>query len=284
MLNVIEEIVDYNKQNLSTLTDICKPLFDNFGFTSFGYTRIKNNSRRIILETNNQWLEYYAQLKFSETNCGSNSLVYNILQAMKHNTSQEFYMHSLSGKPNNPQHEFLASIDIWNCLSLYTHEKDFIEVFHFATNTNNEKVLNFFLNNKELCQRFFNYFHSKMDLLNIENAPCISTPEFTNLFTQDQTQLDSHEQEKIRNYLNETSTNKCYLKTHNIHITRREAECLYHLSLGKTFKEIARLLKISPRTIETHINTLKDKTLCHTKGELINIAHHNYLDISNRNL
>ncbi|MBX9786210.1 MAG: helix-turn-helix transcriptional regulator [Alphaproteobacteria bacterium] len=42
-------------------------------------------------------------------------------------------------------------------------------------------------------------------------------------------------------------------------MSRREIECLFHVSKGKSMKEIALLLNLSPRTIESHLNSSKMK-------------------------
>lgn len=55
----------------------------------------------------------------------------------------------------------------------------------------------------------------------------------------------------------------------DVHLSKREAECLYQLRLGKTAKESAKALNISPRTVETHLENIKQKTLCKTKLELM---------------
>ncbi len=52
-------------------------------------------------------------------------------------------------------------------------------------------------------------------------------------------------------------------------ISKREFECLSHLSKGFTAKEIARELKLSPRTIEYHIHRIRLKTDLHRKSQLV---------------
>lgn len=56
----------------------------------------------------------------------------------------------------------------------------------------------------------------------------------------------------------------------NLPFSQREAECLKYLHLGKSSKEIGRLLKLSPRTIESYVNNIKQKTNCQTLTELLN--------------
>lgn len=55
----------------------------------------------------------------------------------------------------------------------------------------------------------------------------------------------------------------------SIKFTRREKECLESLSSGKSAKQIARDLSISPRTVEAHIDNMKFKLGCRTRIELL---------------
>jgi DNA-binding CsgD family transcriptional regulator len=52
-------------------------------------------------------------------------------------------------------------------------------------------------------------------------------------------------------------------------LSDREKACMYHLSQGLTLKEIARQLNLSPRTIETYIERVKEKLNCKNKADLI---------------
>lgn len=51
--------------------------------------------------------------------------------------------------------------------------------------------------------------------------------------------------------------------------TNREQECIYLLLRGASIKDIAKLLAISPRTIEVYFNNIKDKMQCVKKSLLI---------------
>jgi DNA-binding CsgD family transcriptional regulator len=55
-------------------------------------------------------------------------------------------------------------------------------------------------------------------------------------------------------------------------LTNKQAECLFYLLRGKSNKEIAHILKRSPRTIEDHIALLRDKFNCLNKSQLIEKA------------
>ena len=54
-----------------------------------------------------------------------------------------------------------------------------------------------------------------------------------------------------------------------IYLTKKDLLCLRMLASGKTMKEIGSQLKISPRTVEAHLNTIKNKTGLLCKSQLI---------------
>ncbi|USO01950.1 MAG: PAS domain-containing protein [Alphaproteobacteria bacterium] len=54
-----------------------------------------------------------------------------------------------------------------------------------------------------------------------------------------------------------------------IRLTARQAECLMHLSMGKTFKQIALLIDREIRTVESHLESLKRKLGVNSTSALI---------------
>jgi DNA-binding CsgD family transcriptional regulator len=63
-----------------------------------------------------------------------------------------------------------------------------------------------------------------------------------------------------------------YLQTS---LSVRQNECLFYLVKGYTAKQTAQKLGCSHRTIETHIDHIKNKLKCTTKGQLIELAFEN---------
>ncbi len=63
----------------------------------------------------------------------------------------------------------------------------------------------------------------------------------------------------------------------SINFTNRENEILTHICNGKTTKEIANLLNISPRTVEVHKSNIFYKTGTNNTGNLIAVAIKNQL-------
>lgn len=52
-------------------------------------------------------------------------------------------------------------------------------------------------------------------------------------------------------------------------LTLAESSCLSYFSQGLTAKEIAQVQKLSPRTIENHLQNIKNKLNIHSKSRLI---------------
>lgn len=62
---------------------------------------------------------------------------------------------------------------------------------------------------------------------------------------------------------------KYKISSSNLILSIRESECLYYFLRGKTAKSIARILEISAKTVEYHINNIKEKMGCYSKEQLI---------------
>lgn len=84
------------------------------------------------------------------------------------------------------------------------------------------------------------------------------------LFQPDYISSDNHKNKQF-----------CYLfqeKNQNSLLTEREDECLFFLLRRKTAKDISKILSLSHRTIEDHIENIRTKLKCSSKSELIEKA------------
>jgi DNA-binding CsgD family transcriptional regulator len=87
------------------------------------------------------------------------------------------------------------------------------------------------------------------------------------------TLVQGYQQASLPTRLNETSTPKL--------LTLREQTCVYYLTKGFTFAEIAKHLYLSPRTVEKHIANIKIKLGVRTRAELIfRVCELGYLQIN----
>ena len=61
-------------------------------------------------------------------------------------------------------------------------------------------------------------------------------------------------------------------KIEQFNLSPKQSECLFYLLRGMTSKKIADILKVSPRTIEAHVMSIKHKMDCSNKSEVIDKA------------
>lgn len=57
--------------------------------------------------------------------------------------------------------------------------------------------------------------------------------------------------------------------TNKLILSNRQIECLALLNVGKTVKEIGKILELSPRTVEDYLNNIKQKLGCRNLRQLI---------------
>ncbi len=55
-------------------------------------------------------------------------------------------------------------------------------------------------------------------------------------------------------------------------LTQKQEACLFFLIRGKTIKETAKILNLSPRTVESHLQAIKNKFNCDCKTQVIEKA------------
>ncbi|MDX1901287.1 MAG: helix-turn-helix transcriptional regulator [Gammaproteobacteria bacterium] len=71
--------------------------------------------------------------------------------------------------------------------------------------------------------------------------------------------------------VSKTETHELYFirKAIESGLTSRQAHCLYHLAKGKTIKQIASALTLSPRTVEHYLEVIKLKWKCEHRHQMI---------------
>ena len=61
-------------------------------------------------------------------------------------------------------------------------------------------------------------------------------------------------------------------KYNNVYFTKREVECMVWLMRGRTFRDVAKIIGVSHRTVEEYVNNMRRKLHCRNKVELIELV------------
>lgn len=80
--------------------------------------------------------------------------------------------------------------------------------------------------------------------------------------------------QKLANYSKKNNNNVWLLSEDypNMNLSARQQQCLFYTIQGKTAKEIGAILNLSPRTIESYIEQIKNVLNCYSKSALVEKA------------
>lgn len=252
----MEEIYNYNVPEitathpyLSTCTDVAeisKPL-ERLGITYFSYSRVEKTGGRIYTLNTPAMLDLYFKGK------------YYLVGKME--GYPELYKPQIVMWDTLPSQiitdNILRPLNIDHGMYMIEPHADYCDFFGFATKKGNSSIINTYLSQLEYLKSFANYFKERaVNIIRKVDEKKIILPfnrdiiDFTNCQqTEGSVAINSDEYRAI--------------------FSARQLEVAKILLQGKATKDIANELKLSPRTIEMHINLLKAKLKCHKLSELI---------------
>lgn len=148
---------------------------------------------------------------------------------------------------------------------------DCVELFVFVSKATQVNALNTYLNNIEVLEKFKYYFKNKaLQLREKGEKNRILLPENFRLNLKSSSH-DAILAEVKTSFDKDLSLHHYELRDLNATLSKREMDCLYYLGKGFTIKGIGRELNLSPRTVEAYLNSIKDKTGCYSKNDLIKL-------------
>ena len=261
---------EYNNAAAPIINNICEEFFLNFGLTTFVYIRIFNDGRYLLLSNHTDWAKYWFQNIQTIKNTTFQSELQNVPK------KEPFYFlwdTASDGKLMHVHNDF----GMWHGFDIDFRLEDSVEVWSFSASADREQINSFYLNNFKLFHRICLYFREKSFSylkINDKNKLAFFKEDIDISFNSS---LIKSEEANI--FFSNLLPDKYSLKTKNGHtnLSKRELECLIHLSHGKTAKEIGKILHISPRTVESYILSTKDKTGLNNKSELLDLIRNDTL-------
>jgi DNA-binding CsgD family transcriptional regulator len=266
---VFDPVFQYNRQNIHRLLDICDPLKKHFGITHFGYFRLLDDGRYIIVSNKQSILEL--------TVC--NDYLFRTEYASQ--LTQDLYKGETNKIiwPTNIKDETIEVFrenGLYNGFNIIREREGTLECYWFGTDKEHPLIETLYKNHSSILEKFVVYFHKighelcdtsdntrqGISLSLRKNYPVIKDMfEGTNPWEKETLAFNLLLDSKLQNKIHEIAKMN--------HLTSREFDCLFHLSAGRTAKEIALALNISPRTVEAHIDKIRVKTVCTTQKEII---------------
>lgn len=255
MINEINKYaLRFNEATADRVKSLCAPLFNNAGVTHFGYLKILNDGRMLRLTNNVEWTKKYFEKAY-----------YNDIDfySMKNAPNSGFRLSLLVGKPEGNHCLALCNdYNVWNAIVLYEKFNNYCKHCFFGAHKDNIEAVNFYINNIPLLRKFLFYFEEEAsDLLKNSNQKSLISTQVK--ICQNSLQEEQKNEEILRQIYSQDSHGLPFS------FSKREAECLKYLLRGKSAKEIARTLDLSPRTVETYIVNIKQKTGNKRKSQII---------------
>lgn len=248
------------------LTEICQCL-EPFGIHHFTYIKQYKNGSRISLSNKPEWIADYYNLKLYES-----SLFEDPFIGPKTSFNVWFGDYDLS--------VYLHGRDYYNtmhAISITRVSQNYCESFLFSTTPDNPEAIHYLSNNRDILYHFILYFKDKgKKILQLAEKNKIlfekMTSDTSSSKYSDKNWINEMDRQKKNFFENITlSQIKLNITSNEIKISSREIECIHHLLNHKSSRQTAEIMNISPRTVETYLENIKNKLLCESKADLIEI-------------
>jgi DNA-binding CsgD family transcriptional regulator len=254
----ISDALTFNYNINEVVSRLSRPLHVNFGIDTFSYMKIYNN-KILYISDDMELVEFYIKNK-----------LYNLT----------FYQTHISKIGNQEKYLVLwddlrsvffskSNIGLKNGVSIYKKYNNYVEMWNFLSNNKDQAMYETYINNIPYFERFIIYFKNRAnEILDTSNARLFLLRDSHLILDTNPSIAENHR----HNFLLMTILSKIKTSTKGeVVISKRELQCLYLLSLGKSVKEIANAFHLSSRTVEYHINKLKSKLNCQYQSELLRI-------------
>lgn len=272
-INSNKSAFEFSSQAIKQVVDLCSPI-NSIGIRCFRYMRLYKDCTYIVLTNGfEDFLEdSMSTLKDLGKFWGSH------IKYVK-NGFDPFLMqwpHDAFKKDINMN--LFHKYDFWNGVSLIYRYDNYIDIVSFALGASHKDNCGLLVNNKEFLKTFINHFREKSSNL-LESKEKSKLALFGNRFDTAYSPNPLLEKVKIVEKQLKRSMVRSF---EDLKLSPRELECLELMSHGKTAKEIAQEIQISPRTVESYVTNIKVKTECNYKSELIDFFFKNQYKIKRK--
>lgn len=236
------------------INEIIKPLTDFFGLSSFVYQKNFLDGSEIRLSNQPKWIHHFYANK--------------LYQKSVFETHPQRFEKTHIIWAALPQHKGVLKeareFNIDHGITFVEPCSDGCEFFFIGTTSDKPEVMAHYLNNIDILERFLVYFRDKA-------APLIKEAHQHRLTIPNKF-IEAPQTNLIGNF-----DRSAFLQAINIKhpFTPREIACIELLLKGYTLKMIAQELDISVRTVETHLDHIKNKVGVSSKAALVKYLHTN---------
>jgi DNA-binding CsgD family transcriptional regulator len=255
----------YSPRVSADLRKICEPL-KNLGITYVACARIFNDFTSYFLSTDWDSTDHHFKNEYPIGRYIPES------EAGKKFRYLPFLAKDTTRSELRALQDYRELFNISHPIYFIERHAQYTEIFCYATFAHNSEIINFYLANIDVLEKFKAFFKEKASRI----MECVNTKRL-NLTGKMHPSLSldiSLNFESEKNKILKEITPKNYtisFEGNDVSLTRRERDILKNLVRGCTIKETSNNLQLSPRTVEHYFNNIKMKMGKNHKSEVIQI-------------
>jgi len=253
----------YSRKVVGDVSAICAPLKE-LGITHFMHGRFFKTGSTFCLT--NHWESYFNHCK--------KEYIISPPISKKVVSKKFFYIPTFSRDShfNAAAYDWQNLFNIGQPIYFIENEADHSDLFVFGTTPDNVDIINFYLGNIEILERFKLYFKSEAKKLiekSNQNRVWLPGAMSANILAAKNIQ----EREIFKKNILKQLEIKHYIipGMNNQSLTRRELDTIRQFTNGCTTKEAAKNLDLSPRTVESYLSNIKHKLGLTKKSDIIRL-------------
>lgn len=246
------------------VAQICDSALSSIGITYFNYIKIYDDGSRELLTNNSPWIDHFYKNALYKS-VGAIDIEYLLPKG--------YFLWSELKQDDPAYEQGRETFNIDNGVSFVVKKNKETLLYIFGSSRDNYSINNFYVRNIDLFKRFILYFNDKASsLLYKASKNRIFLPDKQVIQPRKLKQIDFSVNKRME-FFDKTRIDRFFLlnQEKEVYLTRREAECMTYVIKGASAKQIAKILNISYRTVQSHIQNVREKLDCSRKDELENI-------------
>lgn len=245
---------------MTPLQEYCRSFLTKHHLNYFQVLRVYQNGATAYLSTISGYTEWAINYALKR----NAPFVYSCVKKNLVNPASYFFLWE-ENLPTAPVALVRNEFGICNGLTLVERTSTYYDMWGFATPFDNTNAISFYINNLDLLRNFVKYFKEEQKRLiqELESQPLLFPKAQHDVNLSEMLLSPSDTKPRVRIPV--------IFKNKQSYITPQERECISKLPLGLTTKQIAHILKISPRTVEQYFERVKTRVGCLSKLDLIQL-------------
>jgi DNA-binding CsgD family transcriptional regulator len=241
-----------------SIDKLCRPLREAFGIQFFRFLRLYKNGKRVVLSNEPDAIRY----AYEYGNWVNMWYDGNFPEFLKPGWYTWHLNRLLDSREieEKIENDLISILKVKHGVTLVNESKNYFEIFSFDTILSTVYQID-----RAHLLRFTYYFKEQARKL-------IAVAEADGLLLQGPTiPVKGKPSEKVDQFLNEIKINRYYLADRDVYLTAKEIACIRWMAIGKTAEEIAMIENNTTKTIQRHVENIKNKLNCQKQTQIIKL-------------